>query len=279
MEIFTLKSDIEKYLSASRLQGRTIGLVPTMGALHQGHVSLIETAVTDVDIVVCSIFVNPTQFTDKKDLENYPRTVEQDIEKLVASGCDVLFLPSVDEMYPPADENWCIDLGNLELILEGEFRPGHYQGVTQIVKKLFDVVKPDTAFFGQKDFQQVKVINRMVEKLEMPVKIIMCPIKREENGLAMSSRNVRLSEMEKKQALALSQALIKAKGDFGLRKVSELRDDAERFLRNSDGIDFEYFEILDAGNLGPVSQETENVVALVAAKVGETRLIDNIILK
>lgn len=250
-----------------------------MGALHEGHLSLLEIARKHADIVVCSIFVNPTQFNDPADLEKYPRPLEADIEKLKGAHCDILFLPSVDEMYQPG-ESWHIDLGYLENIMEGKFRPGHYQGVTQVVKKFFDIVKPDMAFFGQKDFQQVMILRKMVEMLHIPVKLIMCPIKREEDGLALSSRNVQLSPLERGHALALSAALNQAKAHFNEKTLEELASEAKDFLYASDGVDLDYFEIYDAGTLTPASSgEGRSVVALVAARVGDTRLIDNMILK
>lgn len=279
MKIFTLKQDLSAYLLDLKSQGDTVGFVPTMGALHQGHLSLIDIARASCDTVVCSIFVNPTQFNDPKDLEKYPRPVEADIEKLKTEGCDVLFLPSTDEMYA-ANETWHIDLGYLENILEGEFRPGHYQGVTQIVKKLFDVVTPDKAFFGQKDYQQVMVINKMVEIFKMPVEIIMCPILREADGLAMSSRNIHLSATERKQSLALSQSLLDAKRNFTMSTLEALEQHSAAFLENKEGIKLEYFKICNANTLLPAkSKDEDGLVALVAAKVGATRLIDNIIIK
>jgi len=279
LKIFTLKQDLSAYLLDLKSQGDTVGFVPTMGALHQGHLSLIDIARASCDTVVCSIFVNPTQFNDPKDLEKYPRPVEADIEKLKTEGCDVLFLPSTDEMYA-ANETWHIDLGYLENILEGEFRPGHYQGVTQIVKKLFDVVTPDKAFFGQKDYQQVMVINKMVEIFKMPVEIIMCPILREADGLAMSSRNIHLSATERKQSLALSQSLLDAKRNFTMSTLEALEQHSAAFLENKEGIKLEYFKICNANTLLPAkSKDEDGLVALVAAKVGATRLIDNIIIK
>ena len=279
MKIFTLKQDLSAYLLGVKSRGNTIGFVPTMGALHQGHLSLIDIARASGDTVVCRIFVNQTQFNDPKDLEKYPRPVEADIEKLKNEGCDVLFLPSTDEMYV-ANETWHIDLGYLENILEGEFRPGHYQGVTQIVKKLFDVVSPDKAFFGQKDYQQVMVINRMVEIFKMPVEIIMCPILREADGLAMSSRNIHLSATERKQALALSQSLLDAKRNFTMSTLEVLEQQSAGFLENREGIKLEYFKICNANTLLPAkSKDEDGLIALVAAKVGATRLIDNIIIK
>ncbi len=250
-----------------------------MGALHQGHLSLIEIAARNTDHVVCSIFVNPTQFNDPKDLEKYPRPIDADIAKLEQVDCDILFLPTVQEMYS-GDEKWSIDLGYLERILEGRFRPGHYQGVTQIVKKLFDVVQPNKAFFGQKDYQQVKVIMKLVELYSLPVEIVMCPILREEDGLAMSSRNIHLSPSERNEALALSESLRRTRENYSMKQIAELQIEAVNFLHSSEGVELEYFEICNAETLLPAeSKEEPGLVALVAAKVGHTRLIDNIIIK
>ena len=279
MKIFTTRTGLSDYLEKQKNTGKTIGFVPTMGALHNGHLSLIKIAADKTDLVVCSIFVNPTQFNDPKDLQNYPRPIDSDTRKLEDSLCDVLFLPDATEMYTK-DEAWQIDLGYLDKILEGKIRPGHYQGVTQIVKKFFDVVKPDYAFFGQKDYQQFMVISRMVDMMELGVKMVMCPIVREADGLAMSSRNIHLSETERVQALALSKVLIKTKNDFDKYSVTELKENVINALNASNGIQLEYFEICDSKTLMSVSsKQHESLVALIAARVNHTRLIDNIILK
>ena len=258
-----------------------VALVPTMGALHKGHLSLIEVAQQHADIVVCSIFVNPTQFTDPKDLEKYPRPLEHDIKMLTDAGCNFVFMPTVKEMYPtfPESENWQIDLGPAEFLLEGEFRRGHYQGVTQIVKKLFDAVNPDVAFFGQKDFQQVLMIKQMVKHFNLPLAIISCPIIREDDGLAMSSRNIHLSASDKKNALVLSKALMYVKTNYNTLTIPELLERAKKIITEVDGVELDYFTIADGETLLPLqSKAIENPVALVAAKVGETRLIDNMLL-
>lgn len=246
-----------------------------MGALHDGHLALIAQANEVADITVCSIFVNPTQFNNPDDLKRYPRPVEDDIRKLTGAGCDVAFIPEVEEMYQEK-EKWSIDLGKLEHILEGKFRPGHYQGVSQIVNKLLELVKPDIAFFGQKDFQQFKVIEKMVELLNIPVKLVMCPIVRENDGLAMSSRNVHLSADEHRQALILSKTLTQVKRDFPNKSLPELKRAALELL-NTEPIKLEYFEICTS-NLEPAVEKATGEVALVAAWVGKTRLIDNVIL-
>ena len=264
--------------NSKRLLNNYIGFVPTMGALHNGHLSLIKIASGQTQLVVCSIFVNPTQFTNRKDLANYPKPIDEDIARLIKADCDVLFLPSISEMYGD-DEHWQIDLGQLDKKLEGQVRPGHYQGVTQIINKLFNTVKPDKAFFGQKDYQQFLVIKEMVEQLKIDVKLIMCPIIREEDGLAMSSRNIYLSAEEHQHALILHRVLLKVKNSFDKKSIENLRLEAAQKLKSADGIELEYFEICNGDNLETVhSKDYKNLVALVAAKVGQTRLIDNMIL-
>lgn len=279
MEIFYIRDTVHKYLFKLRSAGKTIGFVPTMGALHEGHLALVESARLQSDIVVCSIFVNPTQFNDKSDLENYPRPIEEDIKKLEKAGCHILFMPEVDEMYNKS-ELWHIELGGLDTVLEGKIRPGHYQGVTQIVKKLFDTIKPDYAFFGQKDYQQFMVISYMVRVLHIPVQLIVCPIIREKDGLAMSSRNIRLSPEERIDALALYKALTKASELFKTKTIGQIKNEIDNFLASAKGIEPEYFEIYDAGSFKPVNDKSAgSIIALVAAKVGKTRIIDNMMLK
>ncbi len=268
---------MQQYQAEAKASGKTIGFVPTMGALHQGHLSLIEQAHQDNDEIVCSIFVNPTQFNDPKDLEKYPRTIEADTVLLEQVKCDVLFYPAVNEIYD-ANEQWHLDIGVLEHLLEGKFRPGHYQGVTQIVYKLFNILKPDAAFFGQKDYQQFMVISKMVELLNMPVKLVMCPIKREDDGLAMSSRNIHLTADDRKHALILSKTLNWVNDHFKVGEISEINARAEQMINAVPGVELDYFEIADGGTLLPANEHSKSIVALVAAKVGKTRLIDNVIL-
>jgi pantoate--beta-alanine ligase len=248
-----------------------------MGALHNGHLSLIAQAKQGNNLVVCSIFVNPTQFNDPKDLENYPRPIEADIAKLEQAGCDVLFNPAVTEMYD-ANEQWHLDIGPLEHLLEGEFRPGHYQGVTQVVYKLLDIVKPHTLYMGQKDYQQIMVVNRMIELMKIPVEMVMCPIERETDGLAMSSRNIHLSVTDRQHALVLSQTLNYIKDHFDIHKEAELEEQAMEMLAAEDGVEPEYFRIVDGKTLLPATTASTVVVALTAARVGKTRLIDNVLL-
>jgi pantoate--beta-alanine ligase len=277
MKIFTKKKSINEYLLQIRASNKTIGLVPTMGALHQGHISLIEQAQQHNDIVVCSIFVNPTQFNDPKDLEKYPKTIEADITLLEQINCDILFNPDVSEIYD-GNEQWHLDMGELEHLLEGKFRPGHYQGVTQVVYKFFNIIKPDTAFFGQKDYQQFLIISKMVELLNVPVKLVMCPIKRDADGLAMSSRNIHLTPDDRQHALILSKTLSWVKNNFDNSNISSLQKEAELIIGSSPGVELEYFEIADGDTLHPPSQNAKTIVALVAARVGKTRLIDNTLL-
>ncbi|MGI4750987.1 MAG: pantoate--beta-alanine ligase [Janthinobacterium lividum] len=276
MEIIKTIAALQNQLQ-NQNKGKSVGLVPTMGALHPGHLSLIKTALAQTDVVVCSIFVNPTQFTDASDLEKYPRPIVADIEKLELAGCHILFMPDVQEMYPQK-EHWQLDIGALEHRLEGKFRPGHYQGVMQIVYKLFTAVKPDFAFFGQKDFQQVKVIEKMVELKNLSVKIVMCPIIRETDGLAMSSRNIHLSPQERKHALVLSWALHQLKNSYVKEASAELQKEAVELITAEPQVQLEYLEIVNAEDLDHnITIENKGIIALVAAKVGQTRLIDNII--
>jgi pantoate--beta-alanine ligase len=274
---FTTKTELHQYLSAAQAAGKTIGLVPTMGALHEGHISLIEQAKQQTDVVVCSIFVNPTQFNDPSDLEKYPRPIVSDIEKLEQVYCDVLFNPTVSEIYDD-NEQWHLNIGELENLLEGGSRPGHYQGVTQVVYKLFNIVTPNIAFFGQKDYQQFLVISRMVSLLSMPVKLVMCPIQREPDGLAMSSRNIHLTINDRQHALILSKTLNWVKEHFDADKIAVLKSEAATIIANEDDVELAYFEIADGDTLHPAVATTKNIVALVAAKVGNTRLIDNVVI-
>jgi len=281
LEVFKTKEALKAYLKPLKASGKKIALVPTMGALHNGHISLIKLAQENADVIICSIFVNPTQFTDPKDLEKYPRPIEHDLAMLNDAGCNGVFMPNVTEMYPAgADENWHIDLGKAEFLLEGEFRKGHYQGVTQIVKKLFDAVEPDLAMFGQKDFQQVLMIKNMLAHFNLPINIITCPIIREDDGLAMSSRNIHLSETDRKNALVLSKSLQFVADNFTKYSLEELEEKAKSIYNNIEGVTLDYFTIADGNTLEPANSKDENsLVALVAAQVGSTRLIDNIIIK
>ncbi|WP_293930288.1 pantoate--beta-alanine ligase [Sphingobacterium sp. UBA6645] len=280
MKIFRTKNELKEALAGLKAQNKTVTLVPTMGALHQGHISLIDYAKPQTDIIVCSIFVNPTQFNDPKDLEKYPRPIEQDIALLEAADCDILFLPTVEEMYQANDPAWRIDLGDLDRIWEGEHRPGHFQGVTQVVYKLFSLVEPDQACFGQKDFQQVMVIQKMIEIKELPVKLLICPIVRNENGLALSSRNARLTDEGRDTALILYKALNHIKTANKSKSPQVLINEAKEIIAAVPEVELEYLAICETSTLHSASQfdpEKEYVV-LVAAWLEGVRLIDNILL-
>jgi pantoate--beta-alanine ligase len=277
LKVFTTKKDLQHYLQERRNSGKTIGFVATMGALHAGHLSLIAQARQQNDEIICSIFVNPTQFNDPKDLEKYPRTIPADTALLKQAGCDILFAPTVNEIYD-GNEQWHLDIGEPEFLLEGKFRPGHYQGVTHVVYLLFDIIKPHTAFFGQKDYQQFLIISKMVEQLHIPVKLVMSPIMRESDGLAMSSRNVHLTADDRRHALILSKTLNWVKSNFDKTRISTLKAKAADMINEETGVELDYFEIADGTTLHPATEQSEKIVALVAAKVGKTRLIDNVIL-
>lgn len=281
MEIFKTKASLQAYLQEARSTGQKIALIPTMGALHEGHLSLLNYAKPISDIRVCSIFVNPTQFNDPKDLEKYPRPIENDIRLLESVDCDILFLPSVDEMYPDKNETWHLDLGELDQIWEGEKRPGHFQGVTQVVYKLFTLVQPDIACFGQKDFQQVMVIKRMIAMKDLAIQLAICPIIRDQDGLALSSRNARLSEAGKRTALALSRSLQYVKDHIhDAIPLAEIKDRALQILTDTDGLSVEYFALCESSTLKEVNHIdfSKQHVALVTAWVEGVRLIDNMIL-
>jgi pantoate--beta-alanine ligase len=278
LKIFTTTREVQQHLADLRNNGKSIGFVATMGALHNGHLSLIGQAKQENDVVICSIFVNPTQFNDPADLEKYPRPIINDIQMLEQAGCDILFNPPVNEMYAD-NEHWHLDIGELEHLLEGKFRPGHYQGVTQVVYKLFNIIKADRAYFGQKDYQQVMVIGKMVDLLNMPVKLVMCPILRESDGLAMSSRNIHLTAEDRQHSLILSKTLNWVKDNFNPAHIDELQADAKKWIDNEPGVELEYFELVDADTLHQANKNTNKIVALVAARVGKTRLIDNILIR
>ena len=279
MKTLHTRSSLQHALQPARERGLRIAFVPTMGALHPGHIALIHHAKTIADVVVCSIFVNPTQFNDPKDLEKYPRPLETDIRLLQAAACDVLFHPEVTEMYG-SSETWQLDLGHLDQVLEGLHRPGHFQGVTQIVKKLLDAVRPDVACFGQKDFQQYKVVEQMVRTLQLPVRLEMCPTVREADGLAMSSRNVRLTPQGRQQALALYRTLLSTKANLGAKSLDILRKEAIETLQGSPGVELEYFAIYNSDTFTDATEDTGGpLVALVAAWVAGVRLIDNLLLR
>ena len=295
MIIFNSVLPAKSYLNNLRDQQKIVGFVPTMGALHQGHISLIEKAKSECNIVVSSIFVNPTQFNDLNDLKNYPRTFESDCQMLKAAGCHILFAPEVSEMYTSSelelkkqkleDKSWTegktVDFGLLEKVMEGAHRPGHFNGVAQVVSKLFRIVEPHKAYFGQKDYQQLAIIKSMVKQLDMPIEIIACPIMREDNGLAMSSRNERLSPEQRKIASLISKTLFTIKDLKRSKSIPELKSIAIQYLNTEPQFELEYFEIADAETLQPLKNfdPEKEPVAFIAVKLGGVRLIDNMILK
>lgn len=255
-----------------------IGFVPTMGALHEGHLSLVRRAVAENQVVVVSIFVNPTQFNDPKDLERYPRTLEADLALLESTGCRLVFAPSVEEVYPEKDTRK-FNFGKLETVMEGKFRPGHFNGVAQVVSKLFDMVKPDKAYFGLKDFQQLAIIKSMVKQLDLSVEIIPCEIVREKSGLAMSSRNELLTEEQRANAALISETLKAAKELRGEKNVQELSEWVVEKINQNPFLNVEYFEIVDDERLQPIKswEEQNTKVGCVAVFCGKIRLIDNIV--
>lgn len=270
-DIAELKAD----LCAQRAAGRSIGVVPTMGALHEGHLSLVDAARRDCDVIVATIFVNPTQFGPGEDFSKYPRTLAADVEKLATRGVEIVFAPEAAAMYGPEHATKVI-LAGPALSLEGDFRPTHFEGVATIVLKLFNLVQPDRAYFGRKDFQQVMVVQRMVADLDVPVEVIVCPTLREPDGLAMSSRNVYLSPDERRRALSLSQALGRARQLVagGERNAEVVLGEMHSILRAADAA-IDYVALCSATTLAPLERIEGPTVALIAARIGGTRLIDN----
>lgn len=264
---------------AERAGGKRLGFVPTMGALHEGHLSLVRAAETSCDIVAASIFVNPTQFGVNEDLTKYPRNFERDHALLEKEGVELLFAPSVEEMYPAGAVTW-ITVEELSAKLDGRSRPGHFRGVTTVVGKLFHIVEPNAAFFGEKDAAQVAIIRRMVRDLNFGVEIIACPIVRESDGLAMSSRNVFLDPQHRKQAVVLHRSLmsVKQSWDAGERNAARLVEIGRQEFAREESVLLDYFEIVDPSNLDPVENVIGGALVAVAALVGATRLIDNILL-
>lgn len=270
-------NDLQAEMSALKAQGKTVGLVPTMGALHAGHASLVERSVSENDVTVVSVFVNPTQFNDKNDLIKYPRTLDADCKLLETVGAAIVFAPSVEEMYPEEDTR-IFSFAPLDTVMEGKFRPGHFNGVAQIVSKLFDAVKPHRAYFGEKDFQQLAIIREMVRQLKLDLEIVGCPIVREEDGLALSSRNERLSENEREIALKISQTLFKSRTFAAAHSVKETVQFVENEIAKVSGLRLEYFEIVDGDTLQNIEnwKDTSYAVGCITVFCGEVRLIDNI---
>lgn len=273
-------TETRRIVRAARQQGRSVGCVPTMGALHHGHVSLIEKARGDCDFVVATIFVNPTQFGPGEDFTRYPRTLDADLEMCRAAGADLIFTPPASDMYA-ASAQTIVRVTKLAQVLEGAHRPGHFDGVSTVVTKLFNVTEPDRAYFGQKDFQQQLIIRQMVADLDQPVEIITCPIVREADGLAMSSRNRYLSVTERQQAAELFQTLKLAETlavESALTPL-EIAQQMTDHLNSVGGIEIQYAVIADSGTLELLAERSDSAIALVAARVGSTRLIDNQILR
>ncbi|MDD4848133.1 MAG: pantoate--beta-alanine ligase [Bacteroidales bacterium] len=277
MQVFTTKKELTTFISDQKMQHKSIGLVPTMGALHEGHLSLINRAAADNDVVVCSVFVNPVQFNNQEDLVKYPRTLEADVQLLTSTKCAVVFAPSVDEMYPePPTEVY--DFDGLDCVMEGAFRAGHFNGVGIVVKRLFDLVQPTRAYFGKKDYQQLLLIQKMVEKHHLPIEIVPCPIVREKDGLAMSSRNRRLSEQERQIAPKIHAILEKSK-DFAKNHTPKQTEDwVTAEIEKISEFKIEYFQILDGIKLTEVSSfsPTQKAVGFIALWLGNIRLIDNV---
>jgi pantoate--beta-alanine ligase len=277
MQVVKQINDLWTILNNKRKDGLSIGFVPTMGALHAGHLSLVEKAGQQTDFVVVSIFVNPTQFNDKGDLERYPRNLQKDVDLLVSSQCQLVFAPDSEEIYPEPDTR-LFNFGSLEQVMEGKFRPGHFNGVAQVVSRLFEIVQPDKAFFGQKDFQQLVIINELVKKLNLPVEIIPCPIVREPDGLAMSSRNMLLSSEHRRNALLVSATLFDAANKTSEFTVEELRQWVINRINENEFLNTEYFEIVNDSTLQPVKSWEDDCVKVgcIAVHCGKIRLIDNV---
>lgn len=280
MKILASVDQVRSFSRAVRSEGKRLGLVPTMGALHEGHLSLIKAARAKSDVVGVSIFVNPTQFGPNEDFAKYPRNLDRDQGLLEREGIDFVFVPSVEEMYPPGAVTWVL-VERLSERLCGKSRPGHFRGVATVVAKLFNIVEPELAFFGQKDAAQVAVIRRMVRDLNTPVAIEVCPIVREADGLAMSSRNAYLSETERKSALALNRALQECatRYEAGEKDSSRLIVAGKQVVESDPGVRLDYLEIVDPDSLEPLSLIDQQALVAVAAFVGKTRLIDNILLE
>jgi pantoate--beta-alanine ligase len=279
MKVFKNVGALQEFLS--KPFAKSVGFVPTMGALHEGHLSLIQKALSENDAVICSIFVNPIQFNNSDDLKNYPRVLEEDKALLEKSGCDVLFVPEISEIYPEGNPGLPdgYKTGELGTVMEGKFRPGHFDGVVTVVKRLFDIVNPTRAYFGLKDYQQQAIIKNMVCELRLPVEIVSCEIKRDFDGLALSSRNRNLSPELRKAASAIPRVLEEVKEKKNSVSVQELKKMVEKTINNTPGLKFEYFEISNSETLSPL----ENVingqsVACIAVFAGNVRLIDNILL-
>ena len=277
MKIVNSIQELKRYLAEERQHNKQIGFVPTMGALHNGHLSLVKRCVEENDVCVVSIFVNPTQFNDKNDLATYPRTLDKDSALLEPVGCDYVFAPTETEMYPEPDTR-TFDFGTVSAVMEGARRPGHFNGVAQIVSKLFYAVEPDNAYFGEKDFQQIAVIRAMVKQLNIPVKINACPILREDDGLALSSRNVRLTPEQRQKAPLIARTLKESTNFAAGKSVQETIDYVVNTINADPVMRVEYYEIVDGNTMESIKNwsDTDYAVGCITVYCGEVRLIDNI---
>ena len=277
MKVIRTISELRQELSILRETGKNIGFVPTMGALHQGHASLVKRAVEENDVAVVSVFVNPTQFNDKNDLKNYPRDLQADCKLLETIGANIVFAPEVEEMYPEPDTR-TFGFAPLDTVMEGACRPGHFNGVAQIVSKLFYAVEPDRAYFGEKDFQQLAIIRAMVKQLNIDVEIIGCPIVRESDGLALSSRNMLLTSEERQRALTISRTLFASVEYAATHTLAETKSYVEEAINATEGLQLEYFQIVDGDSLQEVAkwEDSNYLVGCIALFCGKIRLIDNI---
>ena len=277
IQVFNYIADLQSFLNAKRDSGYSVGLVPTMGALHEGHLSLIRRAKSENDIVVASVFVNPVQFNNPADLEKYPRTPEKDVALLESAGCDAVFMPSVEEMYPTKVEDH-YDFGAIEHVMEGACRPGHFNGVAIVVRKLFDIVKPDRAYFGEKDFQQQAIIRKLVKDYNIKLEIVPCDIVREKDGLAMSSRNMRLNADERAIAPMIYKVLKETVANYETLSPAEMKALALKKYSEIKQFDVEYVEIADETTLQTVTdwKDSEHARIFVALQLGPVRLIDNL---
>ena len=280
MEVFRTVKEFESATAKKRSEGKSVGLVPTMGALHEGHLSLVERARRENDYVAVSVFVNPTQFNNKEDLRTYPRTEEHDLALLSAAGVDAVFAPSVEEVYPEPDTR-VFDLGAVAEVMEGKYRPGHFNGVAQIVSKLFRYANPTRAYFGEKDFQQIAVIRRMAQLEGFDLEIVSCPIKRESDGLALRSRNVRLTAEQRKLAPNIAKILFESCNFAKLHTVAETIDYVVAAINAIDQMRVEYYEIVDGTTMQAVDSwdQSDYIVGCITVYCGEVRLIDNICYK
>lgn len=280
MKVLKTVKEVRSVLSQLRSEGKSIGFVPTMGALHEGHFSLVRQCVVDNDVCIVSIFVNPTQFNNREDLEKYPRNLDKDVQSLSAERVDIVFAPSVEEVYPEPDSRQ-FDFGQIDKVMEGVHRPGHFNGVAQVVSRFFDIIKPDKAYFGEKDFQQLAIIRSMVGQLALDVEIVAMPILRESSGLALSSRNERLTPEQKIIAVSISKTLLESRTWISEFSVAEVVGKVTSILNSYDGLEVEYFEIVEGTTLQTIQNwsTSDYIVGCIAVYCGEVRLIDNIIYK